>query len=159
MLVVVNLVKLHLTKCKFVYFTALDSTQSELFDVKAKFDEMAAARYCSSSALVTVYLYLIASFLISDCHTDITISVSNQSIRTINKSVFSLRGDLDLPPLFCELQHSMSVLTEIPMCSTCMFLSHFVFRSSEIEILEADVERANQVWCFWILLQRIFWKL
>lgn len=54
---------------KFVYFTALDSTQSELFDVKAKFDEMAAARYCSCSALVTVYLDLIASFLISDCHT------------------------------------------------------------------------------------------
>ena len=54
---------------KFVYFTALDSTQSELFDVKAKFDEMAAARYCSCSALVTVYLYLIASFFISVCHT------------------------------------------------------------------------------------------
>ena len=53
---------------KFVYFTALDSTQSELFDLKAKFDEMAAARYFSHSALVTVYLYLIASFLISDCH-------------------------------------------------------------------------------------------
>ena len=53
---------------KFVYFTALDSTQSELFDVKAKFDEMAAARYFSHSALVTVYLYLIASSLISDCH-------------------------------------------------------------------------------------------
>ena len=27
------------------YFLALDSTQSELFDVKAKFDEVAAARY------------------------------------------------------------------------------------------------------------------
>ena len=48
---------------KFVYFTALDSTQSELFDVKAKFDEMAAARYFSRSALVTVYLYLTHSLL------------------------------------------------------------------------------------------------
>ena len=57
-----------------------------------------------------------------------------------------VRRDLDLPPLFCELQCSMCI--EIPFCSTCMFLSHFVFRSSEIEILEADVERANQVWCF-----------
>lgn len=53
---------------KFVYFTALDSTQSELFDVKAKFDEMAAARYFSHSALVTFYLYVIASFLISNRH-------------------------------------------------------------------------------------------
>lgn len=32
---------------KKYYFIALDSTQSELFDVKAKFDEMAAARYHS----------------------------------------------------------------------------------------------------------------
>lgn len=32
---------------KEYYFIALDSTQSDLFDVKAKFDEMAAARYCS----------------------------------------------------------------------------------------------------------------
>ena len=32
---------------KKYHFIALDSTQSELFDVKAKFDEMAAARYYS----------------------------------------------------------------------------------------------------------------
>ena len=68
-----------------------------------------------------------------------------------------LRGDLDLPPLFCELQCSMSVLRYLCVALVCFYLINiFVFRSSEIEILEADVERANQVGCFGILLQSIF---